>query len=114
MSRRSTEPARGPGGAVVSRSALMLVRRVLHAYREGWVLDARLDAAARMIAGDARLHGVAAERMLVALKAAWAGLDDVAGLHPSDARALLDRLVTLSIRAYFAGRGGEGRTPTAA
>ena len=73
MSRGSTE-GRAAGGragddaAVLSRTTLMTVRRVLHAYREGWLLEERLVAAARMAAEDARLRGVPAERMLVALK----------------------------------------------
>ena len=116
MPRGSTEGRAGgarPGedAAVLSRSTLMTVRRVLHAYREGWLLEERLGAAARMVAEDAHLHGVAAERMLVALKRAWAALSDARVLAVLDAQELLGRLVTLSIRAYYArgrstGRGG--------
>ena len=88
--------------AVLSRSTMMTVRRVVHAYREGWLLEERLGAAARMAAEDAHLHGVAAERMLVALKRAWGALGDVHRLPALEAQALLGRLVTLSIRAYYA------------
>ena len=112
MSRSSTDraseltadrPDGRPGAAaVLSRSTLMMLRRVLHAYREGWVLDDRLAAAARMVAEDARQGGLAAERMLVALKRAWAGLDDVRRLCVVGAGELLARLVTLCIRAYYA------------
>ncbi len=99
----------GAAGAVVSRSALMTLRRVLHAYRDGWLLEDRLAAAARMVAEDARQHGLGAAPMLVALKRAWAGLTEVRGLPARETRALRDRLVTLSIRAYYA----PGQTPGA-
>lgn len=120
MTRVSTDDARlddgvhrgGHAEAVLSRSTLMTIRRVLHAYREGWVLEARLATAARMVAEDARRRGVAAERMLVALKRAWAALDDVRRLPALDARDLLGRLVTLSIGAFYPpdrAVGGSGR-----
>jgi hypothetical protein len=89
----------------------MTLRRVLHAYREGWLLEERLAAVARMAAGDARRHGLAAARMLVAIKAEWAALDVVPRLALRDARALLDRLVTLSIGAYYASSGSDRVAP---
>jgi hypothetical protein len=79
----------------------MTVRRVLHAYREGWLLEKRLAAAARMAGEDARHCGVPAERMLVALKREWEALDEVRRMSALDAYNLLSRLVTLSIRAYY-------------
>jgi hypothetical protein len=91
-----------PTGAVLSRTTLMTVRRVLHAYRDGWLLEGRLATAARMAAEDARQLGVAAERMLVTLERAWAGLDDVRRLSALDTQDLLRRLVTLTIDAYYA------------
>jgi hypothetical protein len=79
----------------------MTLRRVLHAHREGWLRAERLAAAARMAAEDARLHGAGAAGMLVVLKREWAALEEVRAMSPLDARDLLDRLVTLSIRAYY-------------
>jgi hypothetical protein len=117
MVRSSTDGRRVggvPPGAVLSRSALMTVRRVLHAYREGWLLEERLAAAARMAAEDARRRGVAAEGMLVALKREWAALDDARRLAVLDAQALLSRLVTLSIRAYYGRARAGGRRGAAA
>ncbi len=121
MPRASTDRHAGAAGAdghggVLSRSTLMTVRRVLHAYREGWLLEERLAAAARMAAEDARhrgvaaerLRGVAAERMLVALKREWAALDDARRLPPLDARELLNRLVPLSIRAFYPSGPSDG------
>jgi hypothetical protein len=106
--RRSAERR----SAVLSRSTLMMIRRVLHAYREGWLLEERLAAAARMVAEDARLHGLPAARMLVVLKREWAALDDVRQLAGLGAQELLSRLVLLSIPAYYARErpaGGVGR-----
>ncbi len=106
MPRASTDRHAGAAGAdghggVLSRSTLMTVRRVLHAYRDGWLLAERLAAAARMAAEDARLRGVPAECLLVALKREWGALEEVRRLSVLDARDLLARLVTLSIRAYY-------------
>ena len=106
MSRASTDRHLADGAArgdvaVLSRSTLMTMRRVLHAYREGWLLEERLSAAAWMAAEDARHRGVAAERLLVALKREWGALQEVRRMSGVDARDLLNRLVTLSIRAYY-------------
>jgi hypothetical protein len=79
----------------------MVLRRVLHAYREGWLLEERLAGAARMAAEDARARGLTAGEMLVALKREWGLLGIVPQLPRHDARELLDRLVSLSIRAYY-------------
>lgn len=84
------------------RPTLTSVRRVLHACRDEWLVEERLTNAARLAAEDAREHGLAAERMLVGLKRAWAELEEAQALPLTDARELLDSLVTLSIRAYYA------------
>jgi hypothetical protein len=110
MPRSSTEaderPGAGPAGAeddtvVPSRSALRALRQFLNAHREGWALEPRMATAARMAAEDAHRLGLTPERMLVALKRAWASLDEVRRLPMLDAGELLSRLVTLSIRAYY-------------
>ena len=100
--RHAADGGAGDDTAVLSRSTLMTVRRVLHAHREGWLLAERLAAAARMAAEDARHRAVPAERMLVALKREWVALEEVRRMCALDARELLDRMVTLSIRAYYA------------
>ena len=87
--------------AAISRSSVRAMRQFLHAYREGWLLEARLAAAARMAADDAHRQGLLPEQMLVALKDAWATLDEVRRLPPLDEPALRSRLVTLSISAYY-------------
>jgi hypothetical protein len=107
MSRVSTD--RGQAAHVEpTRSTLMAVRRVLHAYREGWLLEERLATVGRMIAADARQDGLSAAGMIVGLKRAWATLADVRDLAVHDGRALLERLVTQSIEAYYARPAARG------
>ena len=89
--------------AVLSRSTLMAVRRVLHAYREGWVLERGLRRAAHAVAVDAHRHALPPERMLVAVKSAWASLPEVHQLTPDDdSRDLASRFFTLCIEEFFA------------
>ena len=105
MSQPSAERPSAPDavdGAVLSRSTSTALRRVLNAFREGWLLEDRMGAVARMAADDARQRGLAAERMIVALKGDWAQLEEARRLSPLDARDLLSRLIALSIRAYYA------------
>jgi hypothetical protein len=77
------------------------LRQFLNAYRDGWLLDVRLAVAARMAAADAHRHGLTAERMVVALKDAWAALAEARQLPLHEGRELRDRLVTHGIRAYY-------------
>lgn len=98
-------PRRVPGAPTgpLSRTTLMAMRRLAHAFREGWILDDRLPGVARLIVDDARRGGLAAEQMVVAVKHAWAGLAELhATPHVAEARVLLDRLVSRCIRDYFA------------
>src|SRR5438105_4936132 len=103
----SLEPSDGSARAAasnaqeLSRSTCVAVRRLMHAYREGWPLDGRLTTAARIVTEDARERRFPAAQMLVALKQAWAALDEVRSISPTDSRELLGRLVTLSIEAYY-------------
>jgi hypothetical protein len=107
MSRTSTDRRAPPGEAerdapALSRATLLTVRRMLPAQCEGWPSPERLAAAAGMVAEDARHRGIPAERMLVALKRAWAALEEVRRMPVLDAHDLLTRLVTLCIRAFYA------------
>ena len=95
---------------VLSRSSVMTMRRVLHALRDGWLLEARVAAAARMVVEDARRLGLDAAGLLVALKREWAALDEVQRLSAFDARTLLNRVISLSIRAYYPQKRPHERT----
>jgi hypothetical protein len=103
-----------PAHAAPSRTTLMTIRRVLHAYREGWLLEGRLAAAARMAAEDARQHGLTAERMLIALKREWTAMEEARRLPAIDAGNLLSALISLTIKAYYDPMGGERRAVSAA
>jgi hypothetical protein len=102
-------PASTDAASPVSRPALRALGQLLHARREGWLLEKRLARAAATIARDAREQGLPPERMLVALKEAWATLDGVRELPRRDAQDVLNRVGTLSIRAYFERGGASGR-----
>jgi hypothetical protein len=84
---------------------------LLHAGRDGWVVETRLMLAACIVAAEARRCGLPPERMLVTVKRTWWTLEAVRRLPALDAQALLGRLVTLSIRAYYQPRRHDG-SPT--
>ena len=110
VERRVGPPARRTAAAgLPSRSAVRALRQFLHAQRDGWVLETRLMLAACIVAAEARRCGLPPERMLVALKRCWWRLDEVRRLPAIDAQGLLDRLVSLGIRAYYEPRRGDGR-----
>ena len=109
VERRVGPPAkRDAAAAVPSRSAVRPLRQFLNARRDGWVLETRLTRAADMVAAEACGCGLPAERMLVALKRTWWALDEVHGLQRIEAQEWLSRLVSLSIRAYYAPQRSDG------
>ncbi len=94
-------PGSAPDVTPFAWPTLALVRSVPAAALQGCLTDEHLRATARLVAEDARGQGLAAERLLVALKGVWAGLVEVRQLVAHDAQDLLDRLVSLCIRAYY-------------
>src|SRR5215204_5463252 len=102
MSEPSTD------AALVSASATVGLWRVINALRDGWFLEKRLRAVARMIAGDARSRGLRAEQMIIALKNDWPKLLERRRV-PGEAelRMLAERLVSFCIHEYYAPRGVE-------
>ena len=95
-----------PPVTVMSRSTAMAVRRALHALRDGWHLEGRLRDAARMVAEDARRHGLRAEEMLVALEREWGELARTRVARVTgDVRRFAERLVTLCIHEFYAAAG---------
>ena len=97
-----------PSGAL-SASSLLQLRRVIAMHRERPLPSDALAGVALGVAADAWATGLAAEQMLVALKAAWLLAEPTRQLPPQVARALFDRLVTQSIRAYYGVDGGSRR-----
>jgi hypothetical protein len=88
---------------LVSPSATIGLLRVLNALRDGWFLEKRLRAVARMIAGDAHSRGLRAEQMIVAIKRDWPKLLErrrVPG--EGELHMLSERLVSFCIHEYYA------------
>ena len=98
------------GAAVLSRSSAAAMRRLLNAFREGWVLDGRVHEAARLIAEDAHRAGIGAAHMIIAIRSAWATLDELRRVIPNDdARDLASRLVTCAIEEFYQPPASRGR-----
>ena len=102
---RPTDDAIAP--SFLTRSTQMQLRRIVHAHREGWLLEDRIARVGAMIAEDAHGDEASPTELLVTLKRAWAGIDAVHALAPHDARDLLRLVVTASIHAYFADPSGS-------
>jgi hypothetical protein len=87
------------------------VRRLLHAMRDGWLVEACLVETARVFAADAHRNGLRAEQMVVALKDMWNDLPEVRGaVQVVDVRQLLNELVTRCIRDFYDGSASDGST----
>ena len=99
--------ARAPTG-IITRSANAALCRVLNALRDGWFLEKRLRAVARMIVEEAHRQRLDADQMLLALKVEWPKLLDswrVPG--EADVEMVADRLVSLC-RVEFYSVSGRG------
>ena len=84
----------------------MTLRRVLHAFRDGWLLEERMDATARGAADDARRQALPAAALLDALDQAWDAMPEVRAFPEPVARRLRARLASACVRAYYAERRG--------
>ena len=91
---------------LVSPSASVALWRVLNALRDGWFLENRLWAVAKVIANDARARGLRAEQMIVAIKRDWPKLLERRRV-PGEAELnmLCERLVSFCIHEYYAPQG---------
>jgi hypothetical protein len=63
---------------------------------------APLEAALRRIASEARERKMPAEQLLIALKDLWYALPIVERARTDEQQQLLQRIVTMCIRAYYA------------
>lgn len=96
----ATQPA--VEDAPFSWPTLALVHSLPIAVAERWIHGGLIAAAGRMVAGDAHRCDLPFARILIALKHEWSTLGEVRLLRAGDARSLFDRLVTASIKAYYA------------
>jgi hypothetical protein len=89
----------GPGAPVppLTRSTAALIRRLLHACRDRWVRDARVERVAVAAVADARRAGASAAELARALRRTWADHLGVPRLVSQDARDLHNRLVTACV-----------------
>jgi hypothetical protein len=81
------------------------VRRALERYVQSSVSDPapELRIALHTLAREARQKAVAPEELLVTLKGIWRGLPDVERARDHNERTrILQRVVTISIKEYFA------------
>jgi hypothetical protein len=85
----------------LSAPTTIAVRRVVEAYEAGRLVEERLAEAARLASGDAHARGLRPEQMVVAVKRALVA-PSLPRLAAERARELRERLVGLSISAYFA------------
>ncbi len=92
----------------LSGSSLLQLRRAIAMHRERPLPSEVLGDVARSVAADAWARGLAAEQMLVALKASWPMAEPMRQLPPQVARELFDRVVSLAIRAYYTADSGRG------
>ena len=91
----------------LTRSTQMQLRRIVHAHREGWLLEDRIARVGAMVAEDAHRDEAPPTELLITVKRAWAGIDAVHALAPHDARDLLRLVVTACIHAYYADPSGS-------
>jgi hypothetical protein len=92
----------GDGSHHFSQSTTTAMRRVLNAYREGWMLDGRMRDTARLVAEDAHRRGLDAVRTIIAVRGAWVQLEELRRVVPDeDARDLLSRLISCTIEEFY-------------
>jgi hypothetical protein len=94
----------------MSGSTRQALLALLHPLGDEPSFDLQIRAAARLVAADARQQGLSPEAMLVLLKHSWHSMDS--GVPVTSQSDLLEPLVTLTIRAYYAASGNES-PPTA-
>src|SRR5687767_13141359 len=97
-------PARAAAASqeLLSLSTGRALRRLLSAFRDGWLVEARLAEAARMVAEDAHRRGLRAEQMVVAIKEAWSDLPEARGAaQVVDVQRLLSQVVTRCIHEFY-------------
>jgi hypothetical protein len=91
------------GPAPLSEETIAAVRTTLVRYVDAPTDGDELRSALHAMAADARAKAVPPEQLLVALKDIWYSLPVVRGMHdPSEQIRLLQRVVTMCIKEYYA------------
>jgi hypothetical protein len=91
------------GPAALSEETIAAVRGALVRYVDAPSVGDALRSALHAMAAEARAKSVAPEQLLVALKDIWYSLPAVRGMHdPAEQIRLLQRVVTMCIKEYYA------------
>ena len=92
-----------PGPGSLSPETIEAVRAALVAYVDAPSCGERLGQALHVMAAEAREHAMLPEQLLVVLKDIWYTLPIVRSIRePSEQVRLLQRVVTMCIREYYA------------
>lgn len=93
----------GPGPAVLTAKTIEAVRSALEQYADTPVSGNGLQSVLRNLAKEARDKSVLPEQLLVVVKDVWFSLPSVRGMSdPGDQVELLQRVVTMCIKEYYA------------
>jgi hypothetical protein len=91
------------GPAALAEETIAAVRSALVRYVDAPSDGDALRSALHGLAAEAHAKSVAPEQLLVALKDLWYSLPAVRGMHdPAEQIRLLQRVVTMCIKEYFA------------
>jgi hypothetical protein len=109
----STRTGTASGSGLISRPALVALRRAADAFRAGVAgvaLEERIQRVADLAAADAHVRGATAAQLIVAIKAECGALGEIRRLaYGSAAQVLCEAIVTRSIRAYYAASPSRPR-----
>ena len=97
-------PAAPPIPAALRGLAHDAVCRACRAARLGGGVDAGVHELVHGACDVARASGVRAEQVVIVLKEGWRAMPEARALPRPAADAALERIVSLSIRAYYEGR----------
>jgi hypothetical protein len=91
-----------PAGPQLDSETLRQLSASLQAFLQDGAAPGTLESALQRVAAEARERGVPAERLLIALKDLWYSLPPVERAASVDEQnRMLQRIITLSIRAYY-------------
>lgn len=92
-----------PGPSALTEETIAAVRDALVRYIEAPTAGEQLGAALRRMAAEAHDRSMFPEQLLVVLKDIWYSLPNVRGMsEPADQVRLLQRVVTMCIKEYYA------------
>jgi uncharacterized protein (DUF2267 family) len=93
----------GRGPAILATETTEALRSALEQYAAATVHGNTLHIALRSMAIEARTKAILPEQLLVVLKDVWYSLPSVRAMNePADQNRLLQRVVTMCIKEYYA------------